>query len=337
MARVQKTGRVAAGSLVLAAALWGVAETGTKYALRGFDPITLLAVELLAATVALWTVVVLRGYRPPPSWRRAALLGLFEPALAYIGDTLGLSRTSASDGAMIAGMESVFVVILAAIFLGERLNRLIGAAIVAATVGFLVLEGSGPLSGPGLGDLLVLAGTASAAVYSILARAGADDEDPLTVTAHQFAVAVLAVVPLAVGAWATGAERLPRDVASRYWFAAAAVGIGGFALSFLMFNRAILTTSASAAAVILSLIPAFGLLSAVLWLGDPLTRPRVVGVSLIGLSVATFAFVELSAGVDFRSGLDVASGGDYTAGADRPGFGSTEVNGPHRSDPTEAG
>jgi len=71
-------------ALLLASVLWGGAITGTKYALRAFDPVTLLGVELAAATAVLWAVLLIRGYRPPPSWPAAVLLGLLEPALVVI-------------------------------------------------------------------------------------------------------------------------------------------------------------------------------------------------------------------------------------------------------------
>jgi hypothetical protein len=64
---------------------------------------------------------------------------------------IGASRPTASNGAAISGMEAVFIVILAALFLGERINRLPATAIA----GFAVLEGAGSLAGPGLGDVLV--------------------------------------------------------------------------------------------------------------------------------------------------------------------------------------
>ena len=54
------------------------------------------------------------------------VLGLFEPALAYLGQTAGLTRTSATNGALIMGLECVFVVILAALVLRERISRAIG-------------------------------------------------------------------------------------------------------------------------------------------------------------------------------------------------------------------
>lgn len=67
----------------------------------------------------------------PPSWPAAVLLGLLEPPLAYLGETFGLSMTSAIDGAIISGLGSTLVVILAALVLGETISR---AGIIAAEV-----------------------------------------------------------------------------------------------------------------------------------------------------------------------------------------------------------
>src|ERR1700722_15224664 len=110
-------------ALVVAAGLWGVAVTGTKYALGGFDPVTLLSIELVAGAGVLWIALLVRGCRPPPAWGRAARLGRLEPALAYLGDTFGLSRTSAVHGAVIGGLESGLVVVLAALLLREAVTR----------------------------------------------------------------------------------------------------------------------------------------------------------------------------------------------------------------------
>ena len=106
------------GALVLAAALWAAAISGTKVALGGFGAVTLLGVELSAATLALWLAVAVRGRRPLVPWRDAIALGLLEPSLAYLCDTLGLQRTSAANTSVLGGLEAAFVVILAAVFLG---------------------------------------------------------------------------------------------------------------------------------------------------------------------------------------------------------------------------
>ena len=143
--------RLPLAALIIASLFWGTAVSVTKYALRGFGPVTLLAISLITGTALLWTIVILRGHRPPPPWRRAVLLGLFEPALAYAADLLGLARTSAANGALLSGLESVFIVLLAAIFLRERITGRITVALALALAGVATLEGTGSFAGAGLG------------------------------------------------------------------------------------------------------------------------------------------------------------------------------------------
>src|SRR5580693_9475302 len=100
-----------------------MAVSGTKYALGGFDPVTLLSIELVAGAGVLWVALLVRGYRPPRSWWPPAVLGLLEPALAYLGDTFGLPRTSAGHGAVMNGLEAGVVVLLAAVLRREAVTR----------------------------------------------------------------------------------------------------------------------------------------------------------------------------------------------------------------------
>jgi drug/metabolite transporter (DMT)-like permease len=286
--------RLPLAALITASLFWGTAVSVTKYALRGFGPITLLAISLIAGTAVLWTMVILRGQCPPRPWRRAVLLGLFEPALAYAGDLLGLARTSAANGALLAGLESVFIVLLAAVFLHERITGRITMALALALAGVATLEGTGSFADAGLGDLLVLAGVLSAAAYTIVARGMGDESDPLTVTACQFTTATILILPAVTFVWATHVETAPSHVAARFWFAAIFVGIIGYAASFLLYNYAITRVRAAPASIIVNLIPVFGLASAVFWLGDSLTAARILGAILIGLSVTIFTATELA-------------------------------------------
>jgi O-acetylserine/cysteine efflux transporter len=284
--------RLAVLALVVAAASWGLATSCTKYALAGLSAFTLLAAELVAATAALWICLLIRGYRPPASWRLAITLGVLEPGLAYLGETIGLAHTSASNAALIFGLESAFVVVLAAIFLRERISFGLGLAIVVAVIGLVVLVGSPTMTGPRLGDLFVLAGALTAASYTIVARYAGQELDALAFTAHQFGFATLLVTPAAGVAWLTGTEQIPVSVAPRFWVAAALVGIVGFAASFVLYNYAIVRMEAGPASVIINLIPAFALVSAVVWLGESLTPSRLAGVGLITASVAAFSWSE---------------------------------------------
>ena len=279
-------------ALVLAAFFFGVAPTGEKYVLEEFGPITSFAVALVAASLVLWTLLLRRGYRRPQSFPRVIVLGALEPGMAYLLFSFGLKLTTASNAALVSALESCFVVLLAVIFLREPAGRAVIVAVVMAVFGMVVLEGSSSFGAPGDGDLLIVLGTLCAATYTIVARGLSPDDDSLTVTAHQFGFATLLVLPLAIMSWTSGNEALPVHAPFRFWVVALLVGIFGSGVSFLLYNAAIVWIAAGPAGVIINLAPAFGLTSAVLWLGEPLTAARALGAGLVGLSVALFLLVE---------------------------------------------
>ncbi|MET3805369.1 drug/metabolite transporter (DMT)-like permease [Nakamurella sp. UYEF19] len=284
--------RIPRASLVAAALLFGIAPTGTKFGLDGFGPVTVLVIELLAATLVLWVALLRSGYRRPRSWRRVLVLGLLEPGLAYLLFSFGLDLTTASNAALMTGLECGFVVVLAALFLRERAGRTVIVAACVAVVGLVVLEGASSFGAPGFGDVLVIAGVLSAAAYTIVARGLAPEDGSLAITAHQFAAATVVMLPLAIVRWTGGAEPFPLEVAPRFWIAAVLVGILGGAVAFLLYNSAIVHVPAGPAGVIINLAPAFGLVSAVIWLDETLTTEKVLGALLIGLSVGLFLWID---------------------------------------------
>jgi O-acetylserine/cysteine efflux transporter len=283
-------------ALVVAAGLWGVAVSGTKYALGGFDPVTLLSIELLAGAAVLWIALLVRGYRPPRSWWLPAVLGLLEPALAYLGDTFGLSLTSAVHGAVINGLESGLVVLLAAVLLREAVTRPAILAIVVALGGLAVLAGvgAGASGSTAAGDLLVAGGVLSASLYTIVAKRFDDGSDVLSLTTWQFTVAALASLLVTIARWTAGSGIRTGTVsaAPRLWLVAVLVGAGGFGLSFLLFNMVIVQVDAGRAAVVLNLVPVFGVASAVIFLGEGMTGRDALGAVLIGSSVVYFAIAD---------------------------------------------
>jgi drug/metabolite transporter (DMT)-like permease len=281
--------------MVVASALFGAAVTGTKYALAGFDPYTLLAVELVAATTALWAVVLRKGRGTPDSWRLVGVLGVLEPCLAYLLVTFGLTRTTASAGSLLTGSESAITALLAALVLRERVTRMALLAIALAFGGVLMLEGGRPWGGSGFGNLCIALGVLSASSYTIVLKRWSDNTEPLVLTAHQFSVATAVVVAVAVTRWGSGVSDLPASISPRYWAAATLVGIFGYGTSFLLFNTCIDRVSAGTTAIVLNLIPAFGVVTAVVCLGEALTRNLAFGAALIAGSVVAFLIKERAA------------------------------------------
>jgi drug/metabolite transporter (DMT)-like permease len=68
--------------------------------------------------------------------------------------------------------------------------------------------------------------------------------------------------------------------------------VGGFGLSFLIYNTVISAVDVGWAAIVLNLIPAFGLLSSVIFLREDPARTGVIGACLIGGSVVCFTICD---------------------------------------------
>src|SRR5262249_23256724 len=140
-------GRV--GALVLATMCWGCDAAAAKYALAGFGPLTLLAVQLVIAAALLWGVLLVRCHRRG-SYALAAprrvygLLGALEPGLAYGGLNYGLAWTSAVAGSLIGGLEASCTFALAVLVLRRRVSRLglLAAAVSGAGAVLVGLSGA---------------------------------------------------------------------------------------------------------------------------------------------------------------------------------------------------
>ncbi len=283
-------------SLVLASGLFGCAVTGTKYALGGFDPFTLLLLELMAAAGALWALLLKRGYRPPASWRLAVCLGLLEPGFAYLAETFGLAHTTAAAASIVSGLESAFVVVLAGFVLGERVRKPTVAAVGLAFAGLVVLQGGDPLGGSGLGDLYVALGVLSASSYTVVVKRFPAEPNALALTTFQFSAATVLALIVAGTRWVSTPGSRPTEVAPRFWVVAALVGVFGYAASFVIFNSVIAQLDAGPASIVLNLIPVFGVLSAVGILGESLAPATLGGALLIAVSVSAFVILESRAG-----------------------------------------
>ena len=278
-------------SLVAAAAMWGGAVSDVKFALGGFDALTLLAIELIAATAVLWTALIADGYRPPRSWKLAALLGVLEPGLAYLLEATGLTRTGAVDGSLISGLEPTLVVLLAALLLREAIGVQAVLAVLAGLVGVVLIMGSGGAASA-IGDLLLAAGVLAASLYSIVAKRFDDDSDSLALTAGQFTAASILCMSILAGRCALTGSMPALTAPAGYWVVAIAIGVLGFGASFLIYNRVLLTCDAGWTAIVLNLIPAFGLLGAVGILGERLTPRAGLGALLLGGSVGAFCVLD---------------------------------------------
>jgi len=165
----------------IAVLVWGASFIATKLALREVSPITVIWLRFAMGVLVLGIAVVARRQL---AWVRARELGYFG-LLGFLGVALhqwlqsnGLVTSQATTTAWIVTATPVFIAVLAWLFLGERLGRVQIVGIMLAATGVLVVVTRGQLSSPASGqfgtpgDVLIIAGGAVWAVFSVLSRSG---------------------------------------------------------------------------------------------------------------------------------------------------------------------
>jgi drug/metabolite transporter (DMT)-like permease len=279
-------------ALVLASAFWGLGTVISKGALASVAPITFLIIQLAPSVLVLWTAVFMTRSASPP--RRATLaivlLGCLNPGLSYTLSVLGLRLTSASVASFLWAAEPVLIVVMAWLLIGERPGIRLLAAIAAAAFGVLLVSGlaSGVEdAGARSGDVLVLAGVACCAVYSVFSRRlVAADVDPLFIVALQQTAGLVwaaAIWPLQLAFY--GAAPPITSLSIEDWTGATVSGLMYYAAAFWLYLIGLRSLPASVAGGFLNLIPLFAVAAAYFVLEERLDPAQWVGSAIILVSV----------------------------------------------------
>jgi drug/metabolite transporter (DMT)-like permease len=265
-------------------AAFGLSFVATKYALRGFEPLLIALLRFALAGGILWVVWRLRHRGERVARRelgRLALLGFVSLTVYFSFENLGIARTSASEAAILIAAIPLFVVILNTFTLRERTSarQWSGIALSIAGIAALVLLGGGSAAGGSLtGNLLVLAASVSAAVYSLLARRLLVSRPALFVTTFQNLFGALFMLPLALAEAAfVGVRRPIAEAAGGVLFLTVVCSIAGY----LMLNYAFRFVPASRVAVFINLTPIVAVASAYILLGERFTPGQAIAAVVV--------------------------------------------------------
>lgn len=275
---------------LLACLSWSIGNVLSKVALSTVEPLTLLVGQLAVSSIGLSALSILLGASMRLSDWRFGLPGLLQPALAYGLSTYGLTMVPATAEAMLFAVETPIVILLAWPILGEFPNRAIGSLCVLAFAGVGLLgwnSETDPHSLQKWGVLLVLAGVLFASLYNIAIRRMSQDVDALRLARASQIVAFVAVglVWTIVGP-STKVSLTIADVAL-----VVASGLLLQALPFLLYGITLERISATAAALLLPLVPVFTAIFAAVLLQEMLTARQWLGaatvlVSALGMPIA---------------------------------------------------
>jgi drug/metabolite transporter (DMT)-like permease len=152
-------------------------------------------------------------------------------------------------------------------------------------VGTLILSVASPEGGGAIstfsGDMLVFGAALAAALYVIAARSSLHQLSAVPLAALQQTCGLLvAVACLPLAAHYGEFAALPTLPASA-WAVAIITGVVQYGLAFILYLGALKYVSATRATLSLMFIPVFGVLGAVLFLGEQMSSIQMIGAALL--------------------------------------------------------
>ena len=215
-------------------------------------------------------------------WPFIVLFSLLNTTLHYAFFYFGLSHSAGARAAILNSLSVFLVVILACIFFkSDRMGRRKVAGCVVGLAGILALNLGGTESGgfTWLGDGFIILNAVCSAVASLMTRRLCRLVDVLTGTGISLS---LGGVLLVVGGLVTDGA-LPKVTPAGLLYLGALIFIS--TVSFMIYNRLLLTNPIGKIAIYNSLIPVVGALTSCLFLNEPIYWKYVLAVALAATGI----------------------------------------------------
>jgi drug/metabolite transporter (DMT)-like permease len=275
-------------ALLLAALIWGFVPVSTRHVVGTLTAGHILLARFLAgavaAAVAIW---LLRAPVPERSlWGRTVAFGLlgqlgFNVPLAY-----GIQHVQAGTVSLISGTSPIFIAVLAAMLLQERVQPRVIFGLALALVGTVVVTfvsgGEVGISGDqAFGALLILTSAVLWAIYSVMVKPWIGRIPPTSIPMF----GSLAGLPLMLPLGASGFIPALGDLDGIGWLSVAQFALLASVAAPMLWAVGLGLGQASKAGLYLYLVPLFGVAASALLLGEPLGAGTIAGGALILLGV----------------------------------------------------
>ncbi|MCI4665667.1 MAG: DMT family transporter [Neomegalonema sp.] len=271
-------------SLMLLSLLWGGGFFFTGVAVREMPPLTVVALRVILAALALLPIFYAFGHRLPRGWRGWRpffVMGVLNNALPFGFIFAGQTFIGSGLASIVNATTPLFTLIVLYAFREEGLTttRLTGVALGAG--GVAVLKGAdGPFGGDeSIGVLLCLAGALSYGFAGLWGRRALAGIAPLKSATCQLlcsSVVMIAVAGCVDRPWTLSAP------SAHAAMSIAALALIGTAAAYLLFFHILVRAGASNVMLVTLLIPATSLLLGGLFLDEIIEFQHLLGAAIIG-------------------------------------------------------
>jgi drug/metabolite transporter (DMT)-like permease len=280
--------------LVLVALFWGGTFVAGRVLAQAIPP-TIAATGRFAVAVVLLLLIAWRVEGGLPRLTRTqcvatAALGFTGVFLYNLCFLAALAHLPAGRAALFIALNPIVTALASAVLLRERLGavRWVGIAIAFAGAAVIIARGN-PIGALhdisrsfGRGEALMFGAISSWAAYTIIGRFALKNLTPIAATTY---AALWGLAFLACGAaseiWSIDGGAFTWQV----WASIVYLGAFGTVIAFIWYYEGVKAIGPSRTAVFNNLVPAFGVVLALLVLGEPILVSMVVGGLLVIMGV----------------------------------------------------
>ncbi len=271
-------------SLVLMALIWGVNFSVVKYGTTQLSPLAFNASRVVLAAVALSLLAFVP--RPAPITRRdigaLLLLGVLGNGVYQWLFIDGVALTRAGDAALVVAASPALIALISRLRGVERVTprAVVGIALSVLGIAFVVYSGTRVVvQGASVkGDLLVLAGSVSWAVYTVWLAPYTRRVDGVTLSTYTM---IGGAIMLGLGAAPELAGVTWSTVSTGAWVAILYSGLGSLVVAYLFWYRGVRVIGPTKTAMYSNLQPLVALIVAAIMLGESPTPWQLVGAVCI--------------------------------------------------------
>jgi O-acetylserine/cysteine efflux transporter len=256
---------------VMVAVVWGGGFLFAKVAIEHFPPILLMAMRFtVTALVLVWFVPI-----PKQQLGRLFWIALIGAAIQYSLTFTGLKHINASTAIIIVQLEVPFVVLMAVIFLKDRVELIKIFGIALAFIGVVIIAGEPRLQDNLLPVLMVAGGALTWAIGQVMIKS----LGPVGGFALIAWIAVFAAPQLYVSSWLVedGQSEAVRTAGWLVWAVVAYLGVIMTAVGYAIWYHLLGKHPVHQVAPFVLLLPVVTVLGGVLLLDEELTLRLIVG------------------------------------------------------------
>ncbi|HEV8146083.1 MAG TPA: DMT family transporter [Bryobacteraceae bacterium] len=278
--------------LALVNLIWAGQGTAVKFLDRQLGPIAITFLPFYVSTLLFIPLLIRERRRHPDAprpnwadWRGFIIAGVGGQVLAQLGMTWGISKSLASNGAILNLLIPVFTAALASVMLRERVTLLRLACLGIGLAGVFLLsvqdlkQASFLKGGYFVGNLMILGGTLGSAFYNVYCKGLMRRFQEIEILIFSYVTASVASIPLLIWAepfhWSAF-----RGFDWKSWLAFAFLALCMYGLSMILFFHVLQHLEVTVASASLYLVPVFGVVIAAIFLGERLSPVALIGTAI---------------------------------------------------------